>query len=259
MARMDTTLGIVNIDGMERPLQSIDAISLASRQFAGQSVLSWVVRRMSDAQRLDRVIVLCKNRVDAALVAPHVPSDIDIFTPSSTDGLGRLVDTLKRYSTDAFVRVGLGSPFVDPELIDCLIASAQMNPGCDYITYRSKNEKTHLLAQLGLAAEWFDALAVQRADERATKKSDRNDTTHFVFGHPELFQLRMLELPGAIDREDFRLVINDEQDWEHAQLILDALGSDGLEWHRIAGLLDQHPRITKEMARLNAKEIAAPI
>jgi hypothetical protein len=48
-----------------------------------------------------------------------------------------------------------------------------------------------------------------------------------------------------------RLALEVEEDWDHAQMILEALGPDNLDWQRIASLLDEHPAIRERMAALN--------
>ena len=41
------------------------------------------------------------------------------------------------------------------------------------------------------------------------------------------------------------------------QTILDALGPDGLDWHRIASLLDQQPALRERMADLNEMKVGS--
>ena len=55
----------------------------------------------------------------------------------------------------------------------------------------------------------------------------------------------------AADKGDLRLAIQDEEDWEHVQLILDALGPESLDWQYIASLLDRQPTMRARMADRN--------
>jgi spore coat polysaccharide biosynthesis protein SpsF (cytidylyltransferase family) len=63
--------------------------------------------------------------------------------------------------------------------------------------------------------------------------------------------LRFIPVPARLDRSDVRLTVDLEEDWELAQIILEALGPEGLDWHRIASLLDQQPGLRERMAGLN--------
>ena len=63
--------------------------------------------------------------------------------------------------------------------------------------------------------------------------------------------MRLLPAPSGLDRDDLRLTIESEEDWEHAQVIFEALGPEELDWQRIAGLLRGQPRLRQRMAVLN--------
>ena len=65
-----------------------------------------------------------------------------------------------------------------------------------------------------------------------------------------------MPLPAEMDRDDLRLKLDHDEDWEHAQEIYDALGPEGLDWQRIAGLLHHQPELRQRMAVLN-RETAA--
>ena len=68
---------------------------------------------------------------------------------------------------------------------------------------------------------------------------------------PDLFSQKMLEVPPQLNRDDLRLAIHDEEDWEELQLILDALGPESLDWQYITSLLDRQPMIRARMAHRN--------
>ena len=107
------------------------------------------------------------------------------------------------------------------------------------------------MAQLGVFAEWCRAEAVLLADQKATQITERSHLTRFIYSRPDVFQLRLLPVPKPLDRNDLRLSLKVEEDWDHAQLILDALGPENLDWQRIAHLLDEQPAIRERMAALN--------
>jgi spore coat polysaccharide biosynthesis protein SpsF len=145
----------------------------------------------------------------------------------------------------------VGNPFIDPALIDRLVITARQNEGCDYISYCRGDGRPAVQSRLGFFAEWFRSRAIRKADKQATIPADREHATRFLYCHPELFQLRLIPIPVQLDRDDVRLTIESEEDWEHAQAIYEALGPESLDWQRIAGLLQYHPRIRERMASLN--------
>ena len=90
-----------------------------------------------------------------------------------------------------------------------------------------------------------------RPNRLARDPLDREHVTRYLYSHPEKFNLRLMPAPAEIDREDVRLTVDIEEDWDHALAIYEALGPERLDWQRIARLLDHQPALRSRMAALN--------
>ncbi len=223
----------------------------AVRRFAGQTLLEWVTRRMTEALLLDHVAVVTDSEHGSQLTN-SLPVDLSLFiSDPEHDSVTRLAAAVRHYQPGAIVRVDLEHPFIDPAMIDRLVARAESYGCCDYMGYCSTRGGSALLAQLGVLAEWCRADAVLLADQKATQTTERAHLTRFIYSRPDVFQLRLLPVPKPLDRSDLRLSLSVEEDWDHAQLILDALGPENLDWQRITDLLDEQPAIRERMATLN--------
>jgi spore coat polysaccharide biosynthesis protein SpsF len=255
---MTSTLGIVEVPPVPspRPVEGGLRVSLAGRRFSGKSLLEWVVRRVTESLLLDQVAVV-SDEAQSAVVQRLTPPDVPVFFSDQPDALGRFAAASRQFDAGQLVRIPLSCPFVDPELIDRLVCTASANPGCDYIGYFSVDGRPAVLSKVGLFAEWYRAEAVRRADRLARSPADRVDPTRYIYSHPDEFQLRFIPVPAKLDRPDVRLMVDVEEDWELAQMILEALGPDGLDWQRIASLLDQQPALRERMAGLNEASITS--
>ncbi|MEX0677608.1 MAG: NTP transferase domain-containing protein [Pirellulales bacterium] len=241
---MLNTLGVVEVrreGGHDRRI---------SRKLGGKSILEWVVRRATDCQRLDAVVVLCSDGLSES-VRPLVPPDVEVLSLASLDPLATMVAALEQCRARSLVHICADNPFNDPVLIDRLVTTADAHPHCDYIGYCRADGRPAILTHLGVFAEWCNADALRRADREVTNPADRRHVTTYLYGHPEKFNVRLIPLPAELDREDLRLRIDGEEDWEHAQVIYEALGHDECDWQRIADLLDSQPALRKRMAVLN--------
>jgi spore coat polysaccharide biosynthesis protein SpsF len=246
---MGIVQGIVPRDGHDAPGCAVTS----QRRFGDKPLLEWVVRRVTEAAQLDGVIALvgpAEVKADPS-ITERVPADIPVMVSRREDPLGGLAEAVGEFPCRTAVRVLVGNPFVDPNLIDRLVITARSNPGCDYISYCRGDGRPAILSPLGFFAEWFSSDAILQADKQATIPADRQHATRYLYSHPERFQLRLIPIPDAIDRDDVRLTLDSEEDWEHAQEIYDALGPEALDWQRIAGLLNYQPRIRERMAVLN--------
>ena len=254
---MTNTLGIIEVPPVRtrRRDSTRTEASLLSRRFGGKSLLEWVVRRVTDSLLLDQVVVVT-DTAQSDEVHRLAPSDVQVVATQQPDPLGRFVATVRQIDASHVVRVPLGCPFVDPELIDRLVCTAGSNPGVEYIGYFSLDGCPAILSKIGLFAEWCTADALYRADRTATAIEDRNEPARYIYSHPESFQLRFIPVPAKLDRRDVRLTVDVEEDWELAHMIFDALGPEGLQWQKIASLLDQQPAMRERMAVLNERNSA---
>jgi spore coat polysaccharide biosynthesis protein SpsF len=242
------TLGIV-----QPQLGTETSKGRVARRFGGKSLLEWVVRRATDCQRLDRVVVLVPSGPEAQFVAELVPPDVPVVVGNTKDRLAGHVAALASYPARGVVRICAEAPFVDPVLIDRLVTTASEHPECDYIGYCRRDGFPTILSSVGMFAEWCRADALRRASDEITLQSDREQVTSYLYSHPEKFAVRLISAPPGLDRDDVRLAIDSEEDWDHAQTIFEALGPESLDWQHIARLLEGQPGMRQQMAVLNRR------
>ncbi|HZZ28430.1 MAG TPA: NTP transferase domain-containing protein [Pirellulales bacterium] len=144
---MVKTLGVVEV----RPNADLPRL-MACRRLGGKSLLEWTVRRMTECLRLDRVLVLCPRIPQTRELMDLVPRDVPLAVSDRPDALARLVDMLEKHPAESVVVVAAEHPFVDPELIDRLIITADHYPESDYISFCSRTGLPTVLSPLGLMA-----------------------------------------------------------------------------------------------------------
>ena len=248
---MVTTLAAVEVHPAIESLEAGSPLAgIARRRFGGKSLLEWVVRRVSDAERLSGIVVIAGDDALSRQLCQHCPPDARVLLCKGHDALARFAEAARALPCEALVRLNVSHPFVDPDLIDRLIAEAEYS-GCDYASYSFADGRPVIQSQLGVFAEWCRNDAIFRADRIASQPSDRAEATRFVYLRPDLFALKMIAVPPRLDRDDLRLAIHDEEDWEEIQTIFDALGPESIDWQYIASLVDRQPTMRARMARRN--------
>lgn len=236
-----TTLGVIEVADRTKP----------GRSLGGRPILEWVVRNATECERLDAVVVLASDHRSTQELSRLVPADVPVFRSYASDAMGRMIDVVERFQPQGVVRLAADAPFVDPVLVDRLVNTADEHPNCDYITYCLRDGRPGILSPVGLFAEWCCADALRKASRLARQPAEREQPLRYLFTHPEFFQVRLVPAPERLDRQDMRLTVGSEEDLANAQTIVEALGPDRLEWHRIAELLEGQPALRKRMAMLN--------
>lgn len=249
------TLGCVLLSSAEAMPLSNRLGTFAGRQLAGVPLVDWVVRRATEAQKLSEIVVVIPSECDEAELRKLVPPDVEIFVSAKSDGLAQICDCLESHPAEAVVCVRIDAPLVDPSLLDRLITAVEGDDAVDYATFSTAEGIGVLHAQLGLIAEYCRASALRRANQDVAGSSHRNDPMQFIRSHPEQYCLRLLPVPKELDGNDLRLSLKSQEDWEHAEQVVEALGPDELDWHGIAQLLQQQPALRERMADLNRIEV----
>jgi spore coat polysaccharide biosynthesis protein SpsF len=186
-----------------------------------------------------------------------VPADVPFFVGTKPDSLGRFSQALEQYAAQDVIRIRGDHLFIDPALIDRLVTTAAEHPQCDYISYCSRDGQPAILSPVGVYAEWIRASTLQKAARHAKHPEEREHVTRFIYSHPEKFNIRLIPAPAEIDRDDLRLTVEMEEDWDHILTIYEALGPDKMDWRRISHLLDQQPALRSRMAALNRDTVHA--
>ena len=214
-----------------------------------------MVRRVTDCERLERVAVVISDRPEDEIVFDLVPRDVAVFVSQTPRRPG---EGLRRDRSLPPRRRGVraGGPAVHRSR---LRRSARLDSvrASDVRLHQLqlRNGQPTILSPLGVFAEWCRATALVQADRAATAPADREEITRYLYSHPETFRLRLIPVPSELDRDDLRLTVEHEEDWEHLHTIYDALGPEGFEWRQIADLLHRNPDVLARMAHLN-REVA---
>jgi spore coat polysaccharide biosynthesis protein SpsF len=235
----------------------------------GKSVLEWVIRRITDCQRLDAVaVVLAENTLATSAPANNesqhcwaglVPPDVPVLYSRQADALGDCAEALRQWPARAVVRVSAYNPFLDPVLVDRLVNTADHHVGCDYIGYGMRDGRAAASLSLGLFAEWCRADAVRRAEVEAIAALDRDEVTRFIYSRPEEFGVRFIPLPAELEADDVRRKLDCAEHWELAQTMFDSLGPDEWDWRRLASFVAHPPHPASQRKLKNSLNRSAPV
>ena len=122
---MVTTLAVVEVHPAVEDLRPGSPLAgIARRRFGGKSLLEWVVRRVSEAERISGIVVLAGDDSLAKSLCATCPPDARVFHASADDALGRLAEVVRMFPCKGLVRLNVSNPFIDPDLIDRLVAAA---------------------------------------------------------------------------------------------------------------------------------------
>ena len=158
-----------------------------------------------------------------------------------------------RTTADWIVVVPANRPFVDPTLIDQLLSRATKTSECDYVGYASAGGDWQLPNQLGLAGEACHADTLRRLRRNADRlpSDDSGSIASWLEHAPGAYHLKFVPIPNELDRADLRFAVEDESDWDDAQMLCETVAEHDTEWQRVAQLVLANKDLRESMASRN--------
>lgn len=164
------------------------------------------------------------------------------FRGSEEDVLGRFAYAAREFELDIVVRVTSDCPLIDGgvvrEGIDRFIALGDERAHVSNVLHRTYPR--------GFDFEVFSAAALYEADERATKRAEREHVTPHLYANPSgKFTLHAVR--GAGDASHYRVTLDTAEDFELIRRLIDDHDAADLSVNQIIDVLDFNP----DLARIN--------
>ena len=210
-----------------------------ARRLEGKSVLEWVVRQMTDSMLLNGVVVIAEEGPRGDLVRKLSPFDVPVYSTKAQDTATAVQDTLEHFSAESCVLIGADWPFLDSELIDRLIRTAQRTENCDYAAYQSMNEIFSTGRPYGLFPEWYRSSSIRKLASKSDDPIHRQMPGTFFLDNKGAYTVTLLQIPAGLDNvEDIRFTFDDEEDWDNILDLHNALDLDVLDCRKVSRLFD---------------------
>ncbi|MBI3773334.1 MAG: glycosyltransferase family protein [Gammaproteobacteria bacterium] len=203
---------------MKASVVAIVQARMGSSRFPGKMLaklgsyplLEWVLRRVSQSQQLDHVVLATSDRPsDDLLVSVAEQCGIKAFRGSESDVLQRFVGAARQTRADWVVRVCGDNPFIDPGEIDRLVEYFANNP-CDYACNHLDRLNSHYAD--GFGAEILSAKLLEKINEVANELRYREHATLYIWDHVHDFQIKSVSAPTALAYPHLRFDVDMQTD-----------------------------------------------
>jgi spore coat polysaccharide biosynthesis protein SpsF len=202
----------------------------------GATILDEVIRRVKLSRSTNEVIVATTlNDTDDPIVEASEKAGAQTFRGSEEDVLARYYLAATEYDLDRIIRVTSDCPFIDPEVIDELIAFYD-NGNYDYASNTIRRTYPH-----GLDCEICSFSALKNAYDEARDHPSREHVTYYIHTHPDKYKTGGIELPEGEDYSDIRITVDKRQDYALACVIRMMIPESSTSFRKIVELFDSRP------------------
>lgn len=216
------------------------------RPLAGRPMLAWLVDRLRRAAGPAAVVVATSREArDDAIAAFARDRDVTCVRDSETDLVSRLLAAARATDAAALLRVTADCPFVEPGVVDALVALWRERAGqVDIVTNNDPPSYPH-----GLDAEVLPVATLARLDAEITDPHYREWFP--LWWRARRATYRVVNLRCARDLAHHRWTVDYVEDLAFADRVFAALApsaGDGFTMEDVLRFLADHP----DVARLNA-------
>lgn len=202
----------------------------------GIPVLRWIWEAADSAKLVDDIVIATTTDPrDDAIEAICKENGIECYRGSEDDVLTRFVGAAIKAQATVAVRVTCDCPFIDPTIIDQVIALRETT-GADYA---SNIDPPTWPDGMDCEAITVDALALTK--HRATSKIDRECVTTYIQRNKDKYKCVNLTCPLP-DMYKERWVLDTEADYKLCKAIADGCDT-GTSWLQIKKFLDANPEV----------------
>ncbi len=204
---------------------------------AGEPMLARVVRRLSRAQSLHEVIVATTTEAQDDAVAELARArGWPCIRGSRDDVLDRYYQAATDRMADLVVRVTGDCPFIEPILVDQVVAALLDGwPDVDL----SSNVWPRRTFPRGLDAEALTSLALARVWREDHSPRTREHVTAHIYKNPQ--QYRIVGVQGENDLSEHRWTVDTCEDWALAECLYHHFGHDQFGYKDVLSALAQNP------------------
>ncbi|MBU0609307.1 MAG: hypothetical protein KKI08_15585 [Armatimonadetes bacterium] len=182
------------------------------------TLLGWTILAAQATHRADKVVVATTISPDDDQVEAHAHEyGADVYRGSENDVLDRYLQTALHFGADTMVRVCGDSPLFSPWASDYVI-DQHADAGVDY----SAN-LIHDMWPLGVQSEVFSTEAMAASVALADLPTDHEHATPALRRHYPRFSVLSVLPPPELNRPQYRLCVDDQDDLAVVREIFDRL------------------------------------
>ena len=216
------------------------------RLLAGRPMLVWLIDRLRLARGPEAVVVATSvERRDDPIAELAAAQRAPCVRGSEVDLVARLLATARRTDAGALVRVTADCPFVDPAVVDALVATWRQHEGrVDVVVNNDPPSFPH-----GLDAEVIPLTTLERLDAEIADPYYREWFPYWW--RERRGEYRIVNVPSPVDLSHHRWTVDYAEDLAFADRVFGALvprRGRAFLMQDVVEFLDAHP----EVAAINA-------
>lgn len=185
-------------------------------RIGNKPLLQFLIDRLSFLKFDNDIVVATSNdREDDKIVEYCSSNKINYYRGSLNNPSKRILEAIKAFKADNFVRICGDSPLIDPEIIDKAVEIYRNNE-FDLVTNTFPRS-----FPVGQSVEVIKTSTFKKAYNRMTKAEEFEHVTKYYYNHTNEFQIRNFQ--NERDLSNYRLVVDTPKDLKRMEKIIGSM------------------------------------
>ena len=217
------------------------------KKLNGITVLESLLNQLNYSKLLnDKIIATTSNLEDDVIVNFCKSKEIKCFRGSQDDVLDRYYNCAKKFSINTILRITSDCPLMDPQVVDNVIDFYLKN-SYDYVNNFHKRTYPY-----GNDVEIFSLKVLEKVWEKATKPSEREHVTPYIYNNPDEFSIGWIE--NKENLSEFHWTIDRKEDLIFVQNIFKKISKRPMFMKDIIDVIKDDPSLLEINKNTNPNE-----
>ncbi len=209
-------------------------------EICSKPVLQHIIERLRYCKTIDDIILAIPNTEQNDILEAYAKKiGCHYARGSENDVLSRYIRAAQQFNVTDIIRVTSDCPLIDPRLVDSMV-DQYFTEQVDYVAIDVDNYYPR-----GLDAEIFSLETLKQVNMEAHQNYEREHVTPYIYGHPELFNVKFLKAEGKLARPELRLTVDTQEDFNLINEIFKNLYSEDKMFFTddVIDFLDNNPEL----------------
>jgi len=217
------------------------------KKLNGITVLESLLNQLNYSKLFnDKIIATTSNSEDDVIFNFCKSKEIKCYRGSQDDVLDRYYNCAKKFSINTIIRITSDCPLMDPQVVDAVIDFYLKN-SYDYV-----NNCYNRTYPYGNDVEIFSLKVLEKVWEKATKPSEREHVTPYIYNNPDEFSLGWIE--NKENLSEFHWTIDRKEDLIFVQNIFKKISKRPILMKDIIDVIKDDPSLLEINKNTNPNE-----
>ena len=208
-----------------------------------KTILEHIINFLALSQNINEIVIATTTLPEDDKIEDLAKKiNVKCYRGSSENVLERYYQCAKNSNADLIVRITADDPILEPTLIDTIIEECKKEK-LDYAS--NVLERSFPLGYTNCEVFTFDVLSKLYHEQKDPASLEH--VTYHIKQNQKLFKIKSIVAPNGLERGDWRLTIDYEQDLLLMREIFSEmyLPGEAFEYKKLVSFLDENPELLK--------------